>query len=770
MAYTFKYGDRPLDGITIQRAVGRGGFGEVYYALTDAGKQIALKYLRDNADVELRGIANVMNLKSPYLMPIHDVRKNANGEWFVVLEYVSGPSLRDLLIAEPNGLGVHKTAFFVNGIAKGLSYLHERGIVHRDLKPGNIFYDDGYVKIGDYGLSKYIPVSHHSGQTMSVGTVHYMAPEIGSGHYTKAIDVYALGVITYEMLTGKLPFAGSSMAEILMRHLTERPDLTRVPEPFATVIAKAMQKDPKERYQDVNEMVDALSSSTTFTEGLSNFDPSSIRPVARTPDAVDPERTMTTPPRPIPPPPLDARAMRGMRTPAPVNPGTRPVAEVERLSRKLQEKLASWEKRLAKRGVAPQPRPALTVAKTSRLDHPGRSRKFVSVLQLFGICAAVSAVLGLTMGANDGEEIVGFMVTSLLIVAGATSALTLTHFVLLPRLVFRAGILDRLTYAVIGALCILPGVVAADEYGRHADEYGRHMEFIGFGFIAMFFLCDWNARLIAGRYRQFSGSDAVGPFLVAMIVSGIADADRYSLAAGAIAAMIAMAAPAVASLWPPRVDAPSGTGRISSDDPSAEFPGMAPETKNDQGFVFVSEFGVGKGAEPQPAGVTPPVPAAPAPTVIPPAPPKMMTARSKSIAALIGGLLIFAGLFGSFAFSLERSRIQQFQPALSRVEHPRPVIMGLVAIGGLLLLIGRRREGFMHISRGFVGVALAAVAAGIVMTTQQSAIVQRFVDGDMNYVLRNFDRALPFAIPLGIALMLFMWPSAAQRRQRTIVI
>ena len=226
MPYTFRYGDRPLDGITVQRAIGRGGFGEVYYALADSGKQIALKFLRDNPDVELRGISHVMNLKSPHLITIYDVRKNNEGEPFVLMEYVSGPSLREIMTAEPGGVGPQKAAFFVDGIAKGLSYLHDRGIVHRDLKPANIFYDDGYVKIGDYGLSKHISVSQHSGQTVSVGTVHYMAPEIGSGSYTKAIDIYALGVILYELLTGELPFTGSSMGEVLMRHLSDNPDLS----------------------------------------------------------------------------------------------------------------------------------------------------------------------------------------------------------------------------------------------------------------------------------------------------------------------------------------------------------------------------------------------------------------------------------------------------------------------------------------------------------------------------------------------------------------
>src|SRR5262249_30699134 len=249
-----------------------------------------------------------MNLKSPHLITIYDVRQNAANEPFVVMEYVSGPSLLELMTAEPKGLGPQKAAFFLNGIAKGLSYLHDRGIVHRDLKPGNIFYDDGYVKIGDYGLSKHMSVSRHSGQTVSVGTVHYMAPEIGSGNYTKAIDIYALGVILYEMLTGGLPFTGSSMAEILMRHLQDRPDLSGVPEPFATVIARSLQKNPADRSQDVNEMVDAGLSAAEISASFQSFDPTSLSQAPRDPNVADAYRTMTTPPRPVSPPPLDARA------------------------------------------------------------------------------------------------------------------------------------------------------------------------------------------------------------------------------------------------------------------------------------------------------------------------------------------------------------------------------------------------------------------------------------------------------------------------------
>jgi len=276
MSFRFNQGDRPLPGYTIQRGVGRGGFGEVYYATSDGGKEVALKYLRENPAIEVRGAQHCLNLKSPYLVDLHDIRQNAEGEFFVIMEFVHGSSLRDLMNSEPHGLGAQKAAYLVREIGKGLAYLHDRGIVHRDLKPGNIFYEDGYVKIGDYGLSKVMAASQHSGQTISVGTVHYMAPEVGSGNYDKTIDIYALGVILYEMVLGKVPFAGSSMGEVLMKHLTAQPAVDELPEPFPTVIRKALAKEPRDRYQTVQEMMTDLFAVEDLDRSVAAFEPHSL--------------------------------------------------------------------------------------------------------------------------------------------------------------------------------------------------------------------------------------------------------------------------------------------------------------------------------------------------------------------------------------------------------------------------------------------------------------------------------------------------------------
>ena len=319
VGYRHSHGDRPLEGYTIERALGRGGFGEVYFARSDGGREVALKAVQGYEAIELRGVSQCMNLKSPHLVTIFDVRHNDAGRPFVIMEHVAGPSLRQLLDQAPDGLGPTKGTYFLREIAKGLTYLHDCGIVHRDLKPANIFYEDGYVKIGDYGLSKAISTSHRSGQTVTVGTVHYMAPEIGQGRYDRSVDIYALGAIFYEMLTGTPPYQGDSVTEILMKHLSAPLDLAAVAEPHRSVIARAMDKDPAKRYATVQEMVEAVFGAQTVRTDVSVFAPGDLSMVAgraagqaangpggnATEPAAGAPNTAEPPPRPrsTPPPP-----------------------------------------------------------------------------------------------------------------------------------------------------------------------------------------------------------------------------------------------------------------------------------------------------------------------------------------------------------------------------------------------------------------------------------------------------------------------------------
>ncbi|REK09883.1 MAG: serine/threonine protein kinase [Planctomycetota bacterium] len=256
--FTYPSGARPLDGYTIKRGIGRGGFGEVYFAVSDGGKEVALKLIRHNLEIELRGVTHCLNLKHANLIALYDVKEDEQGNSWVVMEYAVGDSLEEIIDRYPEGLPPEEAFEWMQGIAAGVSYLHDHGIVHRDLKPGNIFRDDGQIKLGDYGLSKFISCSRRSGQTESIGTVHYMAPEVANGRYGKEIDIYALGIILYEMLTGQVPFEGESVGEVLMKHLTAEPSLDKVPEPYRAVIARALAKDPQTRFATVSEMFNAL--------------------------------------------------------------------------------------------------------------------------------------------------------------------------------------------------------------------------------------------------------------------------------------------------------------------------------------------------------------------------------------------------------------------------------------------------------------------------------------------------------------------------------
>ena len=260
MKFSYPSGSQPLEGYTIKRGIGVGGFGEVYFAISDAGKEVALKKIQRNLDVELRGVRHCLNLKHVNLISLWDIRTNGCGESWVVMEYVPGSSLQDVVEAHPRGMPELEIKRWFSATAAGVAHLHKHGIVHRDLKPANIFHDDDeqLIKIGDYGLSKFISCSRRSGHTESVGTFHYMAPEIGNGVYGKEVDLYALGIIFYEMLTGDVPFDGESSQEIMMKHLTADVRLEKVPPAFHRVIRIALRKDPQTRFGSVDEMLAEL--------------------------------------------------------------------------------------------------------------------------------------------------------------------------------------------------------------------------------------------------------------------------------------------------------------------------------------------------------------------------------------------------------------------------------------------------------------------------------------------------------------------------------
>ena len=547
MAYTFKHGDRPLDDYTIQRAVGSGGFGEVYYAVSDGGREVALKYLKENPQIELRGVSHCINLKSPHLVSIFDVKKNADGDYFIIMEYCSGPSLRDMLIAEPKGFGPQKATFFVREIAKGLSYLHDRGIVHRDLKPGNLFYDDGYVKIGDYGLSKFISISRHSAQTASIGTVHYMAPEIGSGNYSHGVDIYALGVMLYEMLLGKVPFEGSSMAEVLMKHLTAQPELDELPHPFGDVIRKALEKDPANRYQTVNEMVESLLEVDEIKRSLDGFSIRSLEGAVRQGGAVPA-------PSPVPSP----NPYHGARSPQPPPPPRQApkstelpkrVARVQdRISRKIAKRVAKLGggKPPAVRPASSRATPKATPADWAPLPPLGEIRP------ARGQAIVMTVVLGIAIGALFANGVGGEVGAS----AGMMTVAMVLGLSIARRVVrwFNVPYGKNFSSRVIHAGCCAPLLGFAGMPMLQSFKYHDAGLAVWLGLMIVVVFADWRRHFERGLVGRVSFGSAIwvgfGALLATAIMGEVAvgtDAEDFVLFSAAVAGVVTLIAQATGS-------------------------------------------------------------------------------------------------------------------------------------------------------------------------------------------------------------------------------
>ncbi|HUR54396.1 MAG TPA: serine/threonine-protein kinase [Gemmataceae bacterium] len=260
MKFTYRSGQSPLAGFTIKRGVGQGTFGEVYFAVSDGGKEVALKLLRGhNLESELRGIRDCLNVKHPHLVHLYDLLTDATGNRWLVMEYVFGESLAQVINRHPAGLSTELAKDWFAALARGVGYLHDQGIVHRDLKPANIFIEHGHLKIGDYGLSRRVS-GDRADMSRGVGTPRYMAPELGTADYTRTVDIYASGVILFEMLTGHPPFDGANAQDVILKHITEMPDLSKVPAAFVPVLERALDKSASSRYATMQEFARAVEA------------------------------------------------------------------------------------------------------------------------------------------------------------------------------------------------------------------------------------------------------------------------------------------------------------------------------------------------------------------------------------------------------------------------------------------------------------------------------------------------------------------------------
>lgn len=266
-------GDLIADRYLILDTLGEGGMSNVYLAEdTFLHRRVALKSLRldltDNQQFRQRFQREsraMSELSSPYIVNILDIGDESFP--YIVMEYVKGPSLKKYLrqnfpISHPQILR------FMAEILQGVTVAHQHGIIHRDLKPQNVFItSQGHAKVGDFGIALSLGEQSITQSDATIGSVHYMAPErVRGAQATVQSDIYSLGIILFEMLTGRLPFDAETSMAVAAKHFNEpMPNLcqidTSIPQPLANVVLKATAKVPSQRYSTVSEMAQDLETS-----------------------------------------------------------------------------------------------------------------------------------------------------------------------------------------------------------------------------------------------------------------------------------------------------------------------------------------------------------------------------------------------------------------------------------------------------------------------------------------------------------------------------
>jgi serine/threonine-protein kinase len=261
----------------LEEVVGHGGMSTVYRAHDSLlERNVALKVLHQqyNEDEDFverfkREARSVAQLQHPNIVTVID-RGEEDGRQYIVFEYIDGENLKELVVRKGR-LDVRTALEIALEIARGLSFAHESGLVHRDVKPQNVLLNgDGGAKVTDFGIARSLEVERSMTQTGTVlGTSNYIAPEQAGGKPVDAhTDVYSLGIVLYEMLTGELPFPGDNFVAVAMKHIQEpSPSVldTRgdVPLRVAEMIDRALEKDPEQRFPTMNAFAAEVEANLT---------------------------------------------------------------------------------------------------------------------------------------------------------------------------------------------------------------------------------------------------------------------------------------------------------------------------------------------------------------------------------------------------------------------------------------------------------------------------------------------------------------------------
>src|SRR5438874_10151410 len=310
--------DTLFDGrYRIVRKLGAGGMANVYLAEDqELGRRVAIKILNerhahDEQFVERfrREAKNAAGLSHPNVVSIYD-RGEAEGSYYIAMEYLDGRTLKELIVTRgPSPVGV--AIDYTRQILAAIGFAHKKGIVHRDIKPHNVVVGgDGRLKVTDFGIAR----SGSSQMTEAgsiVGTAQYLSPEQARGASVDArSDLYSLGILLYEMLTGKVPFTGEAPVEIAMKHLSAIPEppsklRPEVPHDLDAVVMRAIAKDPDERYQSAEEMDADLARVARGVAVSPRTEEAMTRVLAGSqvtaaPTMVAHPRTVTPPPAPPP--------------------------------------------------------------------------------------------------------------------------------------------------------------------------------------------------------------------------------------------------------------------------------------------------------------------------------------------------------------------------------------------------------------------------------------------------------------------------------------